>query len=81
MRECDPFCDMIHLVFSHKMACIGLVFVLCFSSGTFADNSRPGENTSHDDVPSPLKGKKICIDPGHGGDDTGAQSPDGLQGT
>lgn len=79
MKESYLFYDMLHIVFSHKMACIGLVFMLCFSGGTFADNTQADEKTMNDDVPSPLKGKKICLDPGHGGVESGAVGVKGLR--
>ncbi|MBN1901895.1 N-acetylmuramoyl-L-alanine amidase [Candidatus Sumerlaeota bacterium] len=68
---------MVDLGISLKMACIGMAFLLCFSNSAKCEEQSPGQSTQ--DFSSSLKGKKICLDPGHGGMESGAVGVKGLK--
>ena len=67
-----------HIFFeSGAFLLIGLVFLFFVGGCSHTQAAKPG--TPQESTSSALEGKKICIDPGHGGASSGAVGHEGLK--
>lgn len=67
-----------HLFSNERIGVCGIVFSVFFLAMAFGQVNPPSSQPPGDDV-SPVAGKRICIDPGHGGSQTGAVGVGGLR--